>query len=72
MDFSDCLEVETLVWPQATLPFKSREFLEEFVLPMVEDALHSTRPPHQDISEVTRLLELVIMGIDQEIILLKR
>ena len=51
---------------------QSREFLEKFVLPMVEDALHSTMAPHQNISEVTRLLELVIMGIDQEIILLKR
>ena len=59
MDFSD-LKVET------------REFLEEFALPMVEKALDSTRPSSLDISEVTRLLELVVLGIDQEITRLRR
>tara|TARA_R110002167_G_scaffold364663_2_gene587033 strand:- start:385 stop:579 length:195 start_codon:yes stop_codon:yes gene_type:complete len=56
------------------LKVETREFLEEFALPMVEKALERSyiRPPHPDISEVTRLLELVVLGMDQEITRLRR
>ena len=51
------------------LKVETREFLEEFALPMVEKALERSyiRPPHPDICEAARLLELVLFGMAQEI-----